>query len=151
MKILNLLIVALFVSSLALVSSCGDDKKSDDKDAKNEKNEAGKDAEDADNTALENEDIIQFSDFLCEMKALQNNLMKAYEGGDEAVIAEITAELETKAAEMQEMSQKMELKYEDNLEASKAAQKKMVDILSECEHYTTEEIEIMKKQFASEE
>jgi Sec7-like guanine-nucleotide exchange factor len=90
-------------------------------------------------------DASKGADILCEMKAVQNDLTKAYEEGDEAKIEEITKKLEDKSKEMQEFSKEMEEKYKDDKEAQKNAAKEMFEALSECEHYTKEELEEIKK------
>lgn len=90
-------------------------------------------------------DSSKGADILCEMKAIQNDLTKAYEENDEAKIDEATKKLEEKSKEMKEFSTEMEEKFKDDKEGSKKAAKEMFENLTECEHYTKEELEQIKQ------
>ncbi|MBN2681843.1 MAG: hypothetical protein JXR58_05005 [Bacteroidales bacterium] len=115
MKFLRFLPIVIFVFALAFTTSCG-------------KSGAAKGA-----------------DLLCEMKGIQNDLNKATEENDEAKIEELTKKMEEKQKEMEEFGNEMKEKYKDDKEAGKTAKKEMFEALSECENYSKEELESLKK------
>lgn len=116
MKMLKFLPVVVFAFALVLTTSCG----------------GGSDAS-------------KGADFMCKMKELQNEMMKAAEEQDEEKVAEITKELEDLQKEMEAWSKEMKEKYKDDKDAEKKAKEEMFEALSSCEHYTKEELEEIKK------
>jgi vacuolar-type H+-ATPase subunit I/STV1 len=115
MKVLRFLPIIVFAMALAFTTSCG-------------KSGASKGA-----------------DIVCEMKGIQNDLMKAYEENDEAKIEELTKKIEEKQKEMEEFGKEMEEKYKDDKDGEAKAKKEMFESLTECEHFTKEEMEAMKQ------
>jgi hypothetical protein len=129
MKTIKYFKLLVFAISLLIISSCGSDRKS-------EKSET---------SGSSAEDVKNGSELLCEMKAIEVELVAAYESSNEAAIETKTNELEAKSMEMNEFAQKMETKFVKNPDGFKKLQEEIIEQMNSCEHYTKEDLEHLKQ------